>query len=309
MPREDREVAILMGTKNGVAFIDAQLQSIANQTHENWKLIVSDDGSTDETILKVEQFAASHHQKIMVRKGDNEGVSANFLRLAIDPSIEADYFAFSDQDDIWHKDKLQRALAWFASVPAEVPCMYCGRTELMADNGRTYGLSPLFTRPPGFQNALVQSLGGGNTMVFNRPAKKLLQEAATIDVVLHDWWLYQLVSGAGGIVHYDPEPVLKYRQHPHNVIGSNLGWWSGLIRVRMILNGRFRRWNDTNIAALQHLPPHLLGPKNKDVLTLLAKARRAPMLKRLIYLRRSGVYRQTLLGDIGLFVAATINRI
>jgi hypothetical protein len=77
----------------------------------------------------------------------------------------------------------------------------------------------------------------------------------------------------------------------------------------MILNGRFRRWNDTNITALQHLPPNLLLPKNKDVLALFAKARRAPMLKRLIYLRRSGVYRQTLLGDIALFVAAIINRI
>src|SRR5262249_37272714 len=143
-------------------------------------------------------------------------------------------------------------LAWFASVPAEVPGMYCGRTELMTEDGQTYGLSPLFTRPPGFQNALVQSLGGGNTIVFNRPAKRLLEEAGTIDVVLHDWWLYQLVSGAGGMIHYDPQPVLKYRQHLHNVIGSNRGGRSALIRLWMILNGRFRKWNDTNIAALQN---------------------------------------------------------
>ena len=244
-------VAILMGTKNGAAFIDAQLQSIADQTHDNWMLMVSDDGSDDETIAKVKRFAANHRQEVTIRMGPGKGACANFLSLANDPSIEADYFAFSDQDDIWHKDKLQRALAWLATSPADVPCMYCGRTELMTIDGRSYGLSTLFTRPPGFQNALVQSLGGGNTMVFNRAAKKLLEEAATIDVVLHDWWVYQLVSAAGGMVHYDPEPVLKYRQHPHNVIGSNLGLRSGLIRLRMILNGRFRSWNGTNIAALQ----------------------------------------------------------
>ena len=98
----------------------------------------------------------------------------------------------------------------------------------MTIDERSYGLSPLFTRPPAFQNALVQSLGGGNTMVFNRAAKKILQEAAAIDVVLHDWWVYQLVSAAGGMVHYDPRPMLKYRQHSDNLIGSNLGWRSAL---------------------------------------------------------------------------------
>jgi glycosyltransferase involved in cell wall biosynthesis len=302
-------VAILMCTKNGAAFIDVQLKSIADQTHENWILIVSDDGSNDGTVAKLERFAKAHGQKIMIRKGPGKGVCANFLSLANDPTIDADYFAFSDQDDIWHQDKLRRALAWFATVPADVPGMYCGRTELMTIDERSYGLSPLFTRPPAFQNALVQSLGGGNTIIFNRAAKKILEEAATIDVVLHDWWVYQLVSAAGGMVRYDPRPMLKYRQHPDNLIGSNLGWRSRLVRLRMMLNGRFRDWNDTNIAALRRLPAHLLQPKNREVLALFAKARCASLLKRLYYLRRSGVYRQTLLGNHGLLAATILKRI
>src|SRR5207253_1787714 len=106
----------------------------------------------------------THDQKTIVRNGPANGVCANFLSLATDPAIDADYFAFSDQDDVWYRDKLRRALTWLATVPGDVPALYCGRTELMSIDGRSYGLSPLFTRPPTFRNALVQNLGGGNTM-------------------------------------------------------------------------------------------------------------------------------------------------
>jgi len=301
--------AILMSTKDGAAFIDHQLQSIADQTHKNWVLVVSDDGSNDGTVAKLERFAEGHPQKVIIRKGPREGVCANFLSLANDPTIDADYFAFSDQDDIWHRDKLHRALTWLAAIPAEVPGMYCARTELMTTDGRSYGFSPLFRRPPAFQNALVQSLAGANTMVFNRAAKKILEEAATTSVVLHDWWVYQLVSAAGGIVHYDPRPTLKYRQHPNQLIGSNLGWRARLTRIHMMFKGRFHNWNAMNIAALRQLPAHLIQPKNREILALFVKAQYSSLPKRLFYLRRSGVYRQTSLSNLGLLVATVFKRI
>jgi glycosyltransferase involved in cell wall biosynthesis len=302
-------VAILMCTKDGAGFIDDQLKSIANQTHENWILIVSDDGSNDRTLAKLQKFAEAHQKKITIRNGPGKGVCANFLSLTNDPTIAADYFAFSDQDDVWHADKLRRALAWLASVPVDVPALYCGRTELMSMDEHSHGFSPLFTRPPAFRNALVQNLGGGNTMVFNRAAKKILEQAATTAVVLHDWWAYQLVSGAGGIVYYDPQPMVKYRQHPDNLIGSNLGWPARLVRLRMMLSGRFRDWNDTNVAALSRLPAHLLQPNNRTILEQFAKARSGSLRLRLYNLNRSGVYRQTLLGNLGLLMAAILRRL
>lgn len=305
----DARVAILMCTKNGAAFIDDQLKSIAIQTHKNWILIVSDDASHDATLMKLKRFAKTHRQKTTIRKGPGKGVCANFLSLANDPTIDADYFAFSDQDDIWHQDKLHRALSWLATVPADVPSMYCGRTELMTIDERSCGLSPLFTRPPAFENALVQSLGGGNTMIFNRAAKRLLEEAGTVDVVIHDWWVYQLVTAAGGTVYYDSRPMLKYRQHPNNLIGSNLSWRARLIRLRMMFIGRFRDWNKTNIDALRRLPIHLLQAKNRKSLAHFARARRASLPKRLYYLRQSGVYRQTLLGNLGLIAATILKKI
>jgi glycosyltransferase involved in cell wall biosynthesis len=306
---EAAQVAILMCTKDGAAFLEQQLKSIADQTHTSWRLFVSDDGSIDRTEEILKRFAATQHRPTAIRSGPGKGACANFLSLANDPTIDADYFAFSDQDDIWHQDKLRRALTWLATVPADVPGLYCGRTELMSIDKRSYGFSSLFTRPPAFRNALVQSLGGGNTMVFNRATKKLLEIAGTVDVVLHDWWLYQLVSAVDGRVHYDPQPMLKYRQHPDNIIGSNLGWRARLVRLRMMLNGRFRDWNATNIAALRQLPAQLIKPGNREVLELFAKARSASLLKRLDCLRQSGVYRQTLLDNVGLFAAAMLKKI
>ena len=298
-----------MCTKDGAAFLGEQLDSIAKQTHPNWDLFVSDDGSTDETLAIIEHFAKNQTQNITIRNGPRNGVCANFLSLAADPTIDAHFFAFSDQDDIWHRDKLRRALNWLITVPCDVPGLYCGRTELMSPAGRVYGYSPLFTRPPNFRNALVQSLGGGNTMVFNRAAKKLLELTGNDKVVLHDWWMYQFISAVGGMIYYDPKPMLKYRQHSDNLVGSNLGWRAGLVRVRMILNGRFREWNEINIAALQRLPAPLIKLKNREVLELFAKARSASLFERLGYLRRSGVYRQTLLGDLGLFAATVFKKI
>jgi hypothetical protein len=146
-------------------------------------------------------------------------------------------------------------------------------------------------------------------MVFNKAAKRLLETAGRLDVVLHDWWMYQLVSAAGGAIRYDPQPTLKYRQHLDNLIGSNLGWRARLVRLRMILNGQFRDWNSMNIAALQQVPAHLIKPQNHTVLQLFSKARTTSLPKRLYYLKQSGVYRQKLLSNIGLLVATVLNRI
>jgi glycosyltransferase involved in cell wall biosynthesis len=302
-------VAILMGTKDGAAFLREQLDSIAAQTHANWSLVVSDDGSTDDTKKIVATFAAAHPGQVAWRDGPRRGVCVNFLALAADAGIIADYYAFCDQDDVWHPDKLARALAWLAAVPAEVPALYGGRTEIVTREGHAYGLSPLFGRPPSFRNALVQSLAGGNTMVFNRTAKLLVERAGVTDAVLHDWWLYQLVSGAGGETFYDAQPMLKYRQHPASLIGSNIGWQARLARIGLMMSGRFREWNAVNIAALSGVPAALLRPDSRRVIELFGKARTASLFGRLAYLRQSGVYRQTLLGNIALVVAAIIKRI
>jgi glycosyltransferase involved in cell wall biosynthesis len=303
-------VAILMCTAHGERFIEPQLQSIADQSHSHWYLHVSDDGSRDATLDKLHAFGdRRHRQQVAIRSGPKKGVVANFLSLVCDPAIKADYYAFSDQDDIWERDKLARAVIWLQAQRGTAPALYCSSTRLISEDGKFLGLSPLFKKPPSFRNALVQSLAGGNTMVFNEPARALLCAAGKdVTVAYHDWWLYQLVTGVGGRIRYDQYPSVRYRQHGANHTGETLGWSARARRARMVLLGRHRDWADMTVRALS---PHidLLTAENRAVFKHFVDARDGHLLARFNGFRQAGVYRQTALGNLGLAVAATLKKL
>lgn len=304
------KIAVLMCTFNGESFLADQLQSFERQTHSNWTLLVSDDSSRDGTLALLDEYAKRWGESCLkVFPGPQRGFVANFLSLTCRSDIDADFFAWSDQDDIWSEDKLQVALRWLQSLPAHIPALYCGRTQLVCEAGVPSGMSPRFAFPPRFANALVQSIAGGNTMVFNRAAHSLICEAgADVDVPSHDWWLYQLISGAGGLVHYDPIPRLQYRQHDENLIGSNSSWSARLQRLQMLFQGRFCEWNEQNIQALETMR-HRLTPEHQETLGLFKTARVQKLPQRLLGFMRAGLYRQTLFGNLGLIFATLLKKI
>ncbi len=302
-------VAILLCTYQAQRFLDEQLQSIQAQTWPSWKVWVSDDGSTDQTrpILR-DLLQHWGDQRLHLQDGPCKGSTANFLSLACLPQIHAEHFAFCDQDDVWHADKLERAMKWLQQVPRETPALYCSRTVLVDEHNKLIGHSHLFTQPPGFRNALVQSIAGGNTMVFNRAARELLIAAGpSVEAITHDWWTYMLVTGCGGQVHYDPEPTVRYRQHGQNQFGSNVSVTEQLKRIRQLLHGRYRSWIDANLKALVRVR-HRLTAENQQVLDSVVHARSRWVGARLLGLRRCGLYRQSRLGQYGLWVAALLNR-
>jgi len=303
-------VAILLCTRNGERFLAEQLDSIARQTHGAWTLWASDDGSTDRTRAILAAYRTQWGaDKLRILDGPGAGAAANFLSLACNPAVAADYFAYADQDDVWDPDKLARALAALAPLPAAAPALYLSRSRLIDATGRELGLSRRHARPPSFRNALVQNIGGGNTMVFNAAARAVLAAAGPgVEVVVHDWWTYMAVTGVGGTVISDPLPSLSYRQHGANQIGANRGLAARAARAGRLLDGRFRAWTDTNLKALAALESRLT-PDNAEVLRRFRAARAAPLWPRLIGLARSGIYRQTLLDNLGLYLAAALNRL
>jgi glycosyltransferase involved in cell wall biosynthesis len=304
------EVAVLLCTKQGEAHLVEQLESIIGQSHPYWTVWASDDNSTDGSV-----DVLSKYQKLLgadrlnIAMGPDRGYASNFLSLACNSSISADFYAYSDQDDIWVPDKFKRALAWLNTVPAHVPALYCGRTLVVDPANQPVGLSPLFAKPPSFSNALVQSIAGGNTMVFNHAARALLLEAGgDIQVASHDWWTYLVVSACGGQVFYDPQPMVRYRQHSSNVIGNNHSWASRLVRTGLLLRGRFSDWTDMNNLALQRLRHHLTVDCLRQ-LDNFNQARASGLILRLAGIHQSGVYRQTKFGNIGLAAAAVLKKI
>lgn len=304
------KVAIFLCTYNGQLYLTEQLQSIERQTYTNWEVWTSDDGSKDNTRSILEACKATwSEKKIFIIDGPRKGFAANFLGLTCHRQIEADFFAYADQDDIWEANKLQRAIDWLSTVDANTPALYCSRTRLVDANNNEIGLSPRFTKPPSFANALIQNMGGGNTMVFNKAARSLLCEAGEhIDVVTHDWWGYIAISGCGGKVFYDDYPSLRYRQHANNLVGMNSSWRARLVRIRMAWQGQFRNWNDKNIEALQRLRARLT-PENRAILDQFANSRKRWLLPRLFGFKRAGLYRQTLMGNLGLIFFMLLNKI
>jgi glycosyltransferase involved in cell wall biosynthesis len=305
-----RSATILLCTFNGERFLAQQLASIERQTFKNWILIASDDGSSDQTKSILHAFRQSLTPgKVRIIDGPRRGAPANFLFLACGRNLASDYYAFCDQDDVWEADKLARAIGVLEQAGPDVPALYGSRTSLIDETGKMTGFSPLFPKTPTFRSALVQSIAGGNTMVFNQKARELLAFCgADVTIPSHDWWLYQLTSACGGCVHYDAYPSVRYRQHSQNVIGSNMGFAARMRRIRMLRQGRFRHWSELNVAALARIRPRM-NAESQQIFDLFSKARHRPLLQRAAMFAEAGVYRQTLLGNLGLAAAVVLNKI
>jgi len=305
-------VHILMAVYNGAKHLQGQLDSFAAQSHCNWHLIASDDGSQDGSVDVLRSFAQSHRRSIIL-EGPGAGGSANFMFLLCHLATtqpDAKCIAFSDQDDKWLPHKLARALEHLKRAPAGRPALYCSRSLIAGPDLSAPRLSAPRPRQASFRNALVQNIAGGNTIVLNEAASALVLKAAPVvkKVVVHDWWIYQLITGAGGIVLHDDEPGLLYRQHDDNQIGANDTFRAQMLRLGKLLSGDFRAWNDVNIFALR-ATHHMLSAENRTVLNSFAKMRRLPLIPRLIAVRRLGLYRQSAVGTAALWIAAVLGRI
>ncbi|MYN15050.1 glycosyltransferase [Pusillimonas sp. TS35] len=303
-------VAILLATYNGERYLPEQLASFARQTHKNWRVWASDDGSTDNTRAILEQHSRDWGpNKLTVVPGPRQGSSRNFVSLTHRAEVQADHYAYSDQDDIWEDNKLARALAWLSMQDPTTPALYCTRTRLVDARNNEIGLSPNFRRPPGFANALMQNITGGNTMVFNDAARRLLRTAPEdTEIVIHDWWTYLAVTACGGTVHFDPEPGLRYRQHDNNLIGMTAGGPSLRARITKLFGTTLKRNTDVNLNALNTLA-HRITPQNREILDYFIKARRSPLLSRLWGYRKARIYRLTTTDSIGMAIAAVLNRL
>jgi glycosyltransferase involved in cell wall biosynthesis len=303
-------IAILLCTFNGARFLAPQLASYETQDFADWRLFASDDGSDDATVALLEDFQKKRGaDRVEVRRGPKKGFVANFLSLICDTTIESTYYALSDQDDVWHAQKLSRAQSFLAKAPADKPFVYCSRTRLINEQGTEVGLSPLFKKPLHFRNALTQSIAGGNTMVFNEAARQILMRAGPdANAASHDWLIYMAISAVNGTVFYDSEPTVSYRLHQRNVIGSNRSAAAQMLRARLLWQGRFQRWADTNVTALERIE-NLMTDENKTTFELFRRSRKLSLVPRAYGLMRSGIYRQTALGNIGLAVAALTGKI
>ena len=303
-----------MGTLNGAPYLPGQLASFGAQTHGDWSLHVFDDGSADATGEILERFRSDHPMRaIVLGQGPGQGSGANYLALLERGGWPDDaWIALSDQDDVWMEDRLERAIAALA-VSGPGPAVYASRTVIVDKGLRPLGVSRLHPQEPAFGNALTQNVLAGNTIVMNAAAAgiacRTAAQARALGVPHHDWWLYQLLSGAGAAIVNDPRPGLYYRQHGGNLLGAPRGFGKALDRFAMIWDGRYGDWMRSNVAALSALEEELTA-ENRQTLrafaSWLAGTERGPLGGGLA---RSGAWRQTRAGTLMLRLAACARRL
>ena len=279
-----------------------QLDSIAAQTYSNWDLLVSDDGSTDDTREIVIEFAKKNAQKITFVNGPCKGSTHNFfhlIRLAAQTEAN-DLFSFCDQDDVWLPEKLARATKYFESVQNTDlrPYLYCSRTQVVDENLQFMGLSASPRRQLAFGNALLQNVASGNTMIFNDALLRLLRLINPDHSVLHDWTAYQVATGCNGIVHFDNLPTLFYRQHGGNLVGINSGLVSSFRRLVFLFRGGYKRWAIKTELAISDIA-EFLTPASKELFGSFCKVRyTSNMWHRFLVVIRGGLWCQSRLGTM-----------
>jgi glycosyltransferase involved in cell wall biosynthesis len=310
IPPEASSVAILLATYHPDATVLEQVESFQTQSYDNLSLIVSDDSDGGTSELLHGAIASFTRGPTSLVSGPKRGFAQNFLSLIRRAGPDVSYACLSDQDDVWMPEKVKRSVEQLAQLPVQTPAIYCSRTLECSSDLTPIKPSRNHKRALGFSHALVQNVVAGNTIMMNRAALDILQAASAEvgEIVAHDWWVYQIITGVGGTVIMDPQPTLYYRQHDGNIIGANTGFRATWTRMCMVANGRFCIWNDINIAALRQ-SSHRFTPENQRRLALFARARRRKGRARLNDLRRVGVYRQSRLSNAAMWGAAAIGKI
>ena len=249
-------VVVLLSTYNGEKYIREQINSILCQEGIDFKLLIRDDGSSDSTVSIINEYMENHVNRIFFSKGENVGFAMSFtklLQLGYEMFPECDYFAFSDQDDVWLKEKLASAVEKLSLESDAIPVTYCSNTTLVRADLSVIGncWNPQNVKLSK-ERSLVQSFATGCTMVFNREAVRVYITHIPEKIKVHDFYMYQLCSMLGKVI-FDPESHILYRQHGNNQIGKK---------------NLFKRWID-RFKYLGHCSEHILEKQNYYLLKAL----------------------------------------
>ncbi|MCB2862764.1 glycosyltransferase family 2 protein [Streptococcus suis] len=285
------KVNILMSTYNGQQFLAEQIRSIQEQSYTDWTLFIRDDGSSDRTreIIKdfVEQDQRIHF--IDVETDENLGVIKSFHRLL--KCQKADYYFFSDQDDVWLPDKLEASLQESQIYPPDQPLMVYMDLTVVNQDLHVMTESMIRSQSHHANTLLVEELTEntvtGGVAMINHSLAELW--SGTEDILMHDWYLALLASALGKLVFID-KPGELYRQHADNVLGART------------LSKRFKKWIRPHILfavywdliknsqkQARHLLQMPLSQSNRELIEAFVTIMDKPMLERFRILRKYGL--------------------
>lgn len=213
-----KTVYVMMSTYNGEKYIREQIDSILAQQGVQVELVVRDDGSTDSTKSILDEYQAKG--QLSWYTGENLRTCQSFLHLLFN-APERDFYAFADQDDYWHKDKLISAVRMIDDNNSSGAKMYFCKKNIVDSNLKPMGVDDTKVNRVSYGVALLHyGVTCGCTMVFNHNAFELTTKYLPKRATMHDSWIYKIISAFGTVI-YDETPHIDYRQHGNNVMGTD----------------------------------------------------------------------------------------
>ena len=218
------KVDILLATYNGQDFLREQVDSILNQSYQDFNLIISDDGSTDETYKILKEYEKKDSRIRLFRQEKNLGLIQNFEFLL--KQVSSDYFMFSDQDDIWKEEKIKKSIE---KLKAENAGLVYTDLEIVDKNleviypsyWKYKNIYKKIKKYNNFESLYLNNFVTGCTILAKSSfIKDILPLPKTSKFVLHDYWTALVISSKDKIAYLD-EPTIKYRQHKNNKVGSS----------------------------------------------------------------------------------------
>ena len=254
-------IAIIMGTYNGEKYIREQIDSILSQDYRGWKLFIFDDGSKDGTESIVKEYVKSYPDKIFFSKNrENYGAAGNFfngIREVASLLVPgAEYFCFSDQDDVWVEDKLSRSLAKIMQIEDGEPALVFSDVAI-TDKNLTITADSYFEAEKvdktkiSLNYLLMENKLIGGTVMVNRALVNLELKAEKAGLIpyekakMHDWW-FGLLAAAFGKIGYVEGFTEYYRQHGNNVVGGES--FNSYLKARISKIDEIRHRIDENIS-------------------------------------------------------------
>ena len=235
-------ICVLLSAYKGERFIREQVLSLLNQTIKPDKIIVRLDGEDDNSDSAISDIA--NNEVISVIRGEHLGVTRSFLDLLSTPG-HYDYYALSDQDDVWLEDKLERAVSFLNQYGDGRPLLYISSfTPVDSSLHKMNVVIPKIYSYTDFAHSLVYHTGPGCTFVMNYAAKSLVShiDFKNCFLGLHDSLIHKIVAMCGTVV-YDSESRILYRQHNNNLIGFSTGRVENLVnKSKGFINGRLKNY-------------------------------------------------------------------
>ena len=302
------KIAILLATYNGGSYVSEQIESILEQTYEDWMLYIHDDGSKDNTVEIVKSYEKKYPEKIVVLDGPSTGgAKTNFLYLFRE--VEAPFYMCCDQDDVWLSDKIEitkNEMDNLVRGDENKPCLVF--TELCVVDGDLQVIAEKMSDYQGldckkvtFNRALIQNVVTGCTMMVNRVLRDELSKIEDFDgVLMHDWWA-TLVATRFGKVAYIETATILYRQHGNNGVGATNAA-SFVYKLKRMLQGEDIKKSLENTRKQAGAFALLYKEENESLASVYARLAEKNKFKRLAFYSKYDVKKSTRAKNMGLMV-------